>query len=153
MLIKLGMLANEAIILRAVAASLPAGIPIVLDPVMVATPGAVLLEEGAIDAMRRLLLPRATLVTPNLPETAKLTGLPVGTVAERIEAWVGLAGHGRAGRAGEGRAWLRMTFSPTIWSRAETGGRHLPAPAAEPAAPMAPAAPWPPPSPPAWPRA
>jgi len=83
--IKLGMLANEAII-RAVAAALPAGIPIVLDPVMVATSGAVLLEEGAISALRELLLPRATLITPNLPEAAKLTGLPVRTEAERIAA-------------------------------------------------------------------
>lgn len=83
--VKLGMLANESII-RAVAAALPAGVPIVLDPVMVATSGAVLLEDGAIDAMRALLVPRATLITPNLPETAKLTGLPVGTQAERIAA-------------------------------------------------------------------
>lgn len=83
--IKLGMLANEAII-RAVAATLPSGIPLVLDPVMVATSGAVLLEDGAIDAMRQLLLPRATLVTPNLPETRKLTGLAVETEAERIAA-------------------------------------------------------------------
>jgi hydroxymethylpyrimidine/phosphomethylpyrimidine kinase len=83
--VKLGMLANEAII-RAVAAVLPSDVPVVLDPVMVATSGAVLLEEGAIAAMRSELLPRATLVTPNLPEAAKLTGLPVGTEAERIEA-------------------------------------------------------------------
>ncbi len=83
--IKLGMLANEAII-RAVAGVLPENIPIVLDPVMVATSGAVLLEDGAIAAMRQLLLPRATLVTPNLPETARLTGLPVGNAAERIAA-------------------------------------------------------------------
>ena len=83
--IKLGMLANEAII-RAVAGVLPENIPIVLDPVMVATSGAVLLEDGAIAAMRQLLLPRATLVTPNLPEAARLTGLPVGNAAERIAA-------------------------------------------------------------------
>jgi hydroxymethylpyrimidine/phosphomethylpyrimidine kinase len=83
--VKLGMLANEAII-RAVAAVLPVDVPVVLDPVMVATSGAVLLEEGAIAAMRSELLPRATLVTPNLPEAAKLTGLPVGTAEERIAA-------------------------------------------------------------------
>jgi hydroxymethylpyrimidine/phosphomethylpyrimidine kinase len=83
--IKLGMLTNEAII-RAVAASLPAGIPIVLDPVMVATSGAVLLPDGAVAALRDGLLPLASLVTPNLPEAAKLTGLPTGTQAERIAA-------------------------------------------------------------------
>lgn len=83
--IKLGMLTNEDII-RAVAASLPAGLPVVLDPVMVATSGAVLLPDAAIAALRAQLLPRATLVTPNLPEAAKLTGLPVGTQAEQIAA-------------------------------------------------------------------
>jgi hydroxymethylpyrimidine/phosphomethylpyrimidine kinase len=83
--IKLGMLANESII-RAVAAALPAAPPLVLDPVMVATSGAVLLEDGAIAALRAELLPRATIITPNLPETAKLTGLPVASAAERIAA-------------------------------------------------------------------
>ena len=83
--VKLGMLANEPII-RAVAAALPKHVPVVLDPVMVATSGAVLLEEGAITAMRELLIPQAALITPNLPEVAKLTGLPVSTGAERIAA-------------------------------------------------------------------
>jgi hydroxymethylpyrimidine/phosphomethylpyrimidine kinase len=82
---KLGMLANEEII-RAVAASLPDSVPVVLDPVMVATSGAVLLPEEAIDALRAELLPRATIVTPNLPEAAKLTGLAVESEAERIAA-------------------------------------------------------------------
>jgi hydroxymethylpyrimidine/phosphomethylpyrimidine kinase len=83
--IKLGMLTNEDII-RAVAAALPADIPLVLDPVMVATSGAVLLPDAAIAAVIELLLPRANLITPNLPETAKLTGLPVTTEAEQIAA-------------------------------------------------------------------
>jgi len=83
--IKLGMLTNEAII-RAVAGALPDGIPIVLDPVMVATSGAVLLPEDAIAALRDTLLPRAAIVTPNLPEAAKLTGLPVDSEAEQIAA-------------------------------------------------------------------
>ncbi|MCB5945767.1 bifunctional hydroxymethylpyrimidine kinase/phosphomethylpyrimidine kinase [Acidocella sp. KAb 2-4] len=83
--IKLGMLANEPII-RAVAASLPDTIPVVLDPVMVATSGAVLLPEEAIAALITSLLPRAALVTPNLPEAAKLTGLTVSNEAERIAA-------------------------------------------------------------------
>ena len=74
--VKLGMLTNEAII-RAVAKCLPEDVPVVLDPVMVATSGAVLLP---------CLLPKAAIVTPNLPEAAKLTGLPVATVSERIEA-------------------------------------------------------------------
>ncbi len=83
--VKLGMLANEGII-RAAAAELPAGVPVVLDPVMVATSGAVLLAEGAARALAELLLPRATLITPNLPEAAKLTGLPVESEAQRLAA-------------------------------------------------------------------
>jgi hydroxymethylpyrimidine/phosphomethylpyrimidine kinase len=83
--IKLGMLTNEGII-RAVAGCLPEGVPVVLDPVMVATSGAVLLPDGAIAALLECLVPRATIVTPNLPEAAKLTGLPVGSQAERVAA-------------------------------------------------------------------
>ncbi len=83
--VKLGMLTNGDII-RAVAGALPARVPVVLDPVMVATSGAVLLPDEAIAALRALLLPRAAVVTPNLPEVAKLTGLPVGSAAERIAA-------------------------------------------------------------------
>jgi hydroxymethylpyrimidine/phosphomethylpyrimidine kinase len=93
--VKLGMLADAGII-RAVAACLPAGIPVVLDPVMVATSGAVLLPDDAIGALRELLLPRATLVTPNLPEAGKLTGLPYGTEAERVALGQALLGMGAA---------------------------------------------------------
>ncbi|OYV35631.1 MAG: bifunctional hydroxymethylpyrimidine kinase/phosphomethylpyrimidine kinase [Acidocella sp. 20-61-6] len=83
--IKLGMLANEEIICG-VAACLPAGVPMVLDPVMVATSGAVLLPDGAIRALSERLLSIAAIVTPNLPEAAKLTGLPVDTEAEQVAA-------------------------------------------------------------------
>ncbi len=48
--------------------------PVVVDPVMVATSGDVLLEADAIEAVRTKLLPLATLITPNLPEAATLLG-------------------------------------------------------------------------------
>ncbi len=48
--------------------------PLVVDPVMVATSGDVLLAPDAIDSVRRELLPLADLITPNLPEAAKLLG-------------------------------------------------------------------------------
>ncbi len=83
--IKLGMLTNESII-RAVAANLPEGVPVVLDPVMVSTSGAVLLPDGAISALISELITKATVITPNLPETSKITGLPVETQTQRIEA-------------------------------------------------------------------
>jgi hydroxymethylpyrimidine/phosphomethylpyrimidine kinase len=73
--IKIGMLATSEVI-EAVAEALEAlpGVPVVLDPVMVAASGDVLLDDDAIDTLRTLLLPRATLITPNLPEAAKLLG-------------------------------------------------------------------------------
>ncbi|MEP7453105.1 bifunctional hydroxymethylpyrimidine kinase/phosphomethylpyrimidine kinase [Phyllobacterium sp. SB3] len=49
----------------------------VFDPVMVATAGDPLLQPAAIDALRQLLLPRALLLTPNLPEAALLTNTPI----------------------------------------------------------------------------
>jgi hydroxymethylpyrimidine/phosphomethylpyrimidine kinase len=76
--VKIGMLSQVATI-EAVAAGLArhAGtIPIVLDPVMVATSGDRLISEAAVEALRRHLLPLADLVTPNLPETATLIGEP-----------------------------------------------------------------------------
>lgn len=70
--IKIGMLGTAAVI-RAVAGALDgfAG-PVVLDPVMVAKSGHALLDDGAVAALQRHLLPRAALLTPNLPEAACL---------------------------------------------------------------------------------
>jgi hydroxymethylpyrimidine/phosphomethylpyrimidine kinase len=74
------MLANGAIA-EAVADMLDsprcAGIPLILDTVMSATAGGTLLDPAGVDALRRRLIPRAFVVTPNLPEAAALTGLAV----------------------------------------------------------------------------
>lgn len=56
-----------------------AGVPAVVDPVMIAKGGAALLEERAVSAVRELMLPRASLLTPNAPEAQALTGLSVAT--------------------------------------------------------------------------
>ena len=72
--VKIGMLGNVATI-EAVAQALdelPPGIPVVLDPVMVAESGARLLDPSARAALIELLLPRATVATPNLPEARAL---------------------------------------------------------------------------------
>ena len=73
--IKIGMLATAAII-EAVAEGLKSfpGVPIVLDPVMVAASGDALLDEDAVETLRAILVPCAQLITPNLPEAAKLLG-------------------------------------------------------------------------------
>lgn len=70
--VKVGMLASPAII-KAVAEGLsPHRAPIVLDPVMVAKSGDVLLRSDAIDTLRRRILPVCALLTPNIPEAARL---------------------------------------------------------------------------------
>jgi hydroxymethylpyrimidine/phosphomethylpyrimidine kinase len=70
--VKIGMLGGPEVI-ETVAAGLQAhAIPIVLDPVMVAKSGDALLPDAAVAALRDLLLPAAGLLTPNLPEAARL---------------------------------------------------------------------------------
>lgn len=55
---------------------------VVLDPVMVATSGAVLIDQDAVDVLVRALFPRAVLVTPNLDEASLLVGRPLRTVQD-----------------------------------------------------------------------
>jgi hydroxymethylpyrimidine/phosphomethylpyrimidine kinase len=74
--VKIGMLGDVATI-EAVAAALdglPAGTPVVHDPVMVAESGARLLPQDAVEALRSLVVPRATVITPNLAEARTLAG-------------------------------------------------------------------------------
>ena len=74
--VKIGMLSRTAVI-AAVADGLArhaGAIPVVLDPVMVATSGDRLIADEAVAALRDRLLPRADLITPNLPEAAVLLG-------------------------------------------------------------------------------
>ena len=75
--VKIGMLGNAAIARAVYAAVEPLDAFVVLDPVMVATSGDTLLEDEAVAVMKELLVPIADLVTPNVPEAALLTGLPV----------------------------------------------------------------------------
>jgi hydroxymethylpyrimidine/phosphomethylpyrimidine kinase len=81
--LKTGMLHDAAVIetVAAVVAERAAGIPLVLDPVMVAKGGAPLIEEGAIGALKRLLVPQAAVLTPNLPEAEILAGHAIPDLA------------------------------------------------------------------------
>ena len=85
--VKIGMLSNAAII-AAVAAGLEQWSQenVVLDPVMVATSGERVLATDAIDALRRLLIPRARLFTPNLPEAAALLDAPIAQTETEMRA-------------------------------------------------------------------
>ena len=84
--VKIGMLATEDVI-HALVEALEHHKPavVVLDPVMVASSGAPLLDAGALTALRDRLLPLASLVTPNIPEAQMLTGLVVDS-ADDAEA-------------------------------------------------------------------
>lgn len=67
-------------------------IPLIVDPVMVATSGDALLQPAAVEIYRQRLFPRATLVTPNMAETAALTGTPVGNLDDMRRGGAQLAG-------------------------------------------------------------
>jgi hydroxymethylpyrimidine/phosphomethylpyrimidine kinase len=84
--VKIGML-SRAVAIRTVAACLDRykARNIVLDPVMVATSGDRLLAEDAIVALRNELIPRALVVTPNLPEAAALTGASIARNEREME--------------------------------------------------------------------
>jgi hydroxymethylpyrimidine/phosphomethylpyrimidine kinase len=75
--VKVGMLGTAQTIAAVAQAidELPAGTPVVVDPVMVAESGARLLEPGAQQALIEQILPRATVLTPNLPEARVLADL------------------------------------------------------------------------------
>ena len=85
--VKIGMVAGRATA-EAIANALARWpqAKIVLDPVMVATSGARLLEADAVEALRVLLIPQAALLTPNLPEAAALLDEPPAGSAAAIEA-------------------------------------------------------------------
>ena len=85
--VKIGMLSRVEII-EAVASGLDKhhAKNIVLDPVMVASSGDRLLARDAVEALRRRLMPRARLVTPNLPEAAALAGGPVAESEKDMRA-------------------------------------------------------------------
>lgn len=99
--VKIGMLGTAAAT-RAVAGALAGrDVPLVLDPVMIAKSGDRLIEDEAIAALRELLIPRATVLTPNLPEAARLLGRMAASDPTEAEA------QGRA-LAAMGSAWVLM---------------------------------------------
>ena len=85
--VKIGMLANAAIVEAVAAAVIAMDLPlVVLDPVMIAKGGDRLLEEDAVAAMRTELLPRAHVVTPNIPEAEVLADMRIGSIEDMRRA-------------------------------------------------------------------
>jgi hydroxymethylpyrimidine/phosphomethylpyrimidine kinase len=86
--VKTGML-HDAPVIEAIAAVLQKrgpSIPLIVDPVMIAKGGARLIEPAAVDALKRLLIARAQIVTPNLHEAELLCGAKIGDVTEMRSA-------------------------------------------------------------------
>ena len=85
--VKIGMLARAAVI-EAVAVGLDRwkAQNVVLDPVMVATSGDRLLAPDAVETLKRELIPRARVVTPNLPEAAALLGTDIAADEDAMQA-------------------------------------------------------------------
>ncbi len=90
--LKTGMLHSRAVIETVVdtARRYAPNVPLIADPVMVAKGGAPLLLEEAVSAVRELLLPAATLITPNLPEAEVLLGVKINGASEMVRAAKGL---------------------------------------------------------------
>ena len=96
--LKTGMLHTAAVIetvVRTIAAH-ARGLPLVVDPVMFAKGGHALLEPEAVAALKAELLPRATIVTPNIPEAEAIAGVQIQTVADMETAAARIAKLGPA---------------------------------------------------------
>jgi len=79
--VKIGMLGDAAAVAVVIESLAGCGLPIVLDPVMVASSGRRLIEGAALALLRERLLPMATLLTPNLPEAEALLGVRIADLA------------------------------------------------------------------------
>jgi hydroxymethylpyrimidine/phosphomethylpyrimidine kinase len=95
--IKTGML-GDGVTIEAVAGILAAraGVPVVVDPVMVAKGGARLLDSEAVAVLKDRLVPLATVLTPNLPEAEALTGMSIPDVKAMTVAAAALRDMGAA---------------------------------------------------------
>jgi hydroxymethylpyrimidine/phosphomethylpyrimidine kinase len=132
--IKTGML-HDAAVIETVAAVLrerAPGIPLVVDPVMVAKGGTRLIDPEAIDVLKGLLISQADIVTPNLPEAEILSGTTIGNVAQMQAAGKTLLALGcravlvKGGHlSGETVSDVLMTAQGTrVWESARLDTRH-----------------------------
>jgi hydroxymethylpyrimidine kinase/phosphomethylpyrimidine kinase/thiamine-phosphate diphosphorylase len=129
--IKIGMLHDRALV-EVVAAALDRHpeIPVVLDPVMVATSGDALIREDTIEAIVTLLFPRATVVTPNLDELGLMVGRPLSDEASAVAAAQRLMGRGaRAVLVKGGHLagdWLTDILVDSTGERLRIGAQRIP---------------------------
>lgn len=114
--VKTGMLFSAPIIEAVADALAGTGLPLVIDPVMVASSGARLLREDAAAALTERLFPLATVVTPNLLEAQALTGLDTEDRTALSEALVALGARAALVTGGHGEVPEDHLFD---------GGRHV----------------------------
>lgn len=119
--VKTGMLFSESIISTVAAELAGRNLPLVLDPVMLASSGARLLREDAVRALVEQLFPLATVITPNLLEAQALTGLATEDRAELAEALTGLGAQAALVTGGHGQQPIDHLYA---------GGKHLQLPVA-----------------------
>ena len=110
--VKIGMLGSAQIVAAVLQGLRGMGAPIVLDPVMVAKGGDRLLHHAAVRSLRDDLLPRATVITPNLPEAADLLGLPEAASRDQMVA--------------QARALLAMGPGAVLLKGGHLGGQDSP---------------------------
>jgi hydroxymethylpyrimidine/phosphomethylpyrimidine kinase len=108
--IKTGMLGTREIVLAVASELRGLSIPLVIDPVMVATSGDRLLTEDAVSAYIEHLFPIATLITPNLNEAAVLTHTPVARTLDEAKA--------------QGRTLLAMGINAVLVKGGHIDGRY-----------------------------
>lgn len=113
--IKIGMLGTAEHVRCVVSCLRDVSIPIVLDPVMVASTGARLLEPDAVQAMREELLPLATVVTPNLQEAALLAEGPLSAWVDRCPVPLLLTGGDAPGDVVRDVLYIPGQ-APRVWS-------------------------------------
>ena len=87
---------------------------LVVDPVLIASSGAQLLQDDAKESLIRLLFPLATVVTPNLPEAETLTGMPGAPRRELAERLVGLGAAAALVTGGHGDTAVDHLFDGTV---------------------------------------
>ena len=88
-------------------------VPLVVDPVLIASSGAHLLQDDAVEALVGRLFPLATVVTPNLPEAEALTGMPGASRRELVERLVELGAGAALVTGGHGETAVDHLFDGT----------------------------------------
>jgi hydroxymethylpyrimidine/phosphomethylpyrimidine kinase len=117
--VKTGMLFSRRIIACVADVLAPTGLPVVVDPVMVASSGARLLREDAAVTIVERLLPLATVVTPNLMEAQALTGMVTEDRAQLAERLVSMGARAALVTGGHGIDAVDHLYD---------GHRHIPIP-------------------------